>query len=89
MARPSRYSPELRRRAIEEVIDRDRKVVEVAASLQGVDLMDQPLLGQMADATMVLTGDPRFFWTQVSGAGQNYSRAPFPTYLYSPGSRVF
>ena len=33
MARPSRYTPELRRRAIEEVLDRDRKVVEVAASL--------------------------------------------------------
>ena len=33
MARPSKYTPELRRRAVEEVIDRDRKVVEVAASL--------------------------------------------------------
>ena len=33
MARPSRYTPELRRRAVEEVIDRDRKVGEVAASL--------------------------------------------------------
>ena len=33
MARPSKYTPELRRRAIEEVIDRDRKVGEVAASL--------------------------------------------------------
>jgi transposase len=33
MARPSKYTPELRRRAIEEVLDRDRKVAEVAASL--------------------------------------------------------
>ena len=33
MARPSKYTPELRRRAVEEVLDRDRKVGEVAASL--------------------------------------------------------
>ena len=33
MARPSKYTPELRRRAVEEVIDRDRRIVEVAASL--------------------------------------------------------
>lgn len=33
MGRPSKYSPELRRRAIEEVIDRDRKLVDVARDL--------------------------------------------------------
>lgn len=33
MARPSKYTSELRRRAIEEVLDRDRKVTEVARSL--------------------------------------------------------
>lgn len=33
MARPSKYTPELRRRAVEEILDRDRKIVEVAASL--------------------------------------------------------
>jgi hypothetical protein len=31
MARPSKYTSELRRRAVEEVLDRDRKVGEVAA----------------------------------------------------------
>jgi transposase len=33
MGRPSKYSPELRRRAIAEVIDRDRNIVEVAREL--------------------------------------------------------
>lgn len=33
MARPSKYSPELRRRAIAEVIERDRKIPEVAKEL--------------------------------------------------------
>ena len=33
MARPSKYTPELRRRAVEEVLDRGRKVTEVAQSL--------------------------------------------------------
>src|SRR5215211_664602 len=33
MARPSKYSPELRRRAVEEVLDRDRGVTEVARDL--------------------------------------------------------
>ena len=33
MARPSKYSPELRRRAITEVIERDRTVTEVARDL--------------------------------------------------------
>lgn len=33
MARPSKYSPELRRRAIAEVIERDRTVGEVARDL--------------------------------------------------------
>ena len=33
MARPSKYSPELRRRAIAEVIERDRTVVDVARDL--------------------------------------------------------
>ena len=33
MARPSKYTPEFRRRAVDEVLDRDRKVVEVARSL--------------------------------------------------------
>lgn len=33
MARPSKYSPELRRRAIAEVIERDRKIGEVARDL--------------------------------------------------------
>jgi transposase len=33
MARPSKYTPELRRRAVEEVLDRGRKVAEVATSL--------------------------------------------------------
>jgi transposase len=33
MARPSRYSPELRRRAIAEVIERNRPIVEVARDL--------------------------------------------------------
>lgn len=33
MARPSKYSPELRRRAIAEVIERDRLVAEVARDL--------------------------------------------------------
>ena len=33
MARPSKYTPEFRRRAIEEVLDRGRMVTEVAASL--------------------------------------------------------
>lgn len=33
MGRPSKYSPELRRRAIEEVIDRDRKLADVARDL--------------------------------------------------------
>jgi len=33
MARPSKYTPELRRRAVEEVLDRDRTVTEVARSL--------------------------------------------------------
>lgn len=33
MARPSKYSPELRRRAIAEVIERDRTVAEVARDL--------------------------------------------------------
>lgn len=33
MARPSKYTPELRRRAVEEVLDRGRKVTEVAKSL--------------------------------------------------------
>jgi transposase len=33
MARPSKYSPELRRRAIAEVIERDRKIPEVARDL--------------------------------------------------------
>ena len=33
MARPSKYTPEFRRRAIEEVLDRGRTVTEVANSL--------------------------------------------------------
>jgi len=33
MARPSKYTSELRRRAVEEVLDRDRSVTEVARSL--------------------------------------------------------
>lgn len=33
MARPSKYTAEFRRRAVEEVLDRDRKVVDVARSL--------------------------------------------------------
>ena len=33
MARPSQYTAELRRRAVEEVLDRNRKIAEVAASL--------------------------------------------------------
>ena len=33
MARPSKYSPELRRRAISEVIERNRPIVEVARDL--------------------------------------------------------
>lgn len=33
MARTSKYSPELRRRAVAEVMERDRRIVEVAASL--------------------------------------------------------
>jgi transposase len=33
MGRPRKYSEELRRRAIEEVLDRGRKVAEVAAQL--------------------------------------------------------
>jgi transposase-like protein len=33
MARPSKYTPELRRRAVEEVLDRGRKVTDVAKSL--------------------------------------------------------
>lgn len=33
MARPSKYSPELRRRAVIEVIERNRSVVEVARDL--------------------------------------------------------
>ena len=33
MAPPSEYSPELRRRAIAEVIERDRKIPEVAREL--------------------------------------------------------
>lgn len=33
MARPSKYSPELRRRAIAEVIERGRKIGEVASEL--------------------------------------------------------
>lgn len=33
MARPSKYTPEFRRRAVEEVLDRDRKVAEVAKAL--------------------------------------------------------
>jgi transposase len=33
MARPSKYSPELRRRAIAEVIERDLPIVEVARDL--------------------------------------------------------
>jgi transposase len=33
MARPSKYSPELRRRAIAEVIERDRPIPEVARDL--------------------------------------------------------
>jgi transposase len=34
MARPRKYSDELRRRAIEEVLDRGRKIPEVARSLE-------------------------------------------------------
>ena len=33
MGRPSKYPPELRRRAIAEVTERDRKVAEVAKGL--------------------------------------------------------
>lgn len=33
MARPSSYTPEFRRRAVEEVLDRQRRVTEVAKSL--------------------------------------------------------
>jgi transposase len=33
MARPSKYTPEFRRRAVEEVLDRRRTVTEVANSL--------------------------------------------------------
>jgi len=33
MARPSKYAAEFRRRAVEEVLDRDRKVTEVARAL--------------------------------------------------------
>ncbi len=33
MACPSKYTSELRRRAVEEVLDRDRSVTEVARSL--------------------------------------------------------
>jgi len=33
MARPSKYTSELRRRAVEEVLDRDWSVTEVARSL--------------------------------------------------------
>ena len=33
MARPSKYTPEFRRRAIEEVLDRERTVTEVARAL--------------------------------------------------------
>ena len=33
MARPTKYSKELRRRAVEEVLDRKRKISEVASQL--------------------------------------------------------
>ena len=33
MARPRKYSDELRRRAVEEVLDRKRKIPEVASQL--------------------------------------------------------
>ena len=33
MARPSKYTPEFRRRAVEEVLDRERTVTEVAQAL--------------------------------------------------------
>ena len=33
MARPSKYTAEFRRRAVEEVLDRDRKVTDVARAL--------------------------------------------------------
>lgn len=33
MGRPSKYSPELRRRAVDEVIERDRKIPDVARQL--------------------------------------------------------
>ena len=33
MARPTKYSKELRRRAVEEVLDRGRKIPEVASQL--------------------------------------------------------
>lgn len=33
MGRPSKYSPELRRRAVAEVVERDRNVTEVARDL--------------------------------------------------------
>lgn len=33
MGRPSKYSPELRRRAVAEVIERDRNITEVAREL--------------------------------------------------------
>jgi len=33
MGRPSKYSDELRRRAIDEVIERDRKIPDVALDL--------------------------------------------------------
>ena len=33
MARSSKYTPEFRRRAVDEVLDRDRRLVDVARSL--------------------------------------------------------
>jgi len=41
MARPRKYSDELRRRAIDEVLERDRKIPEVAREL-GIGSPDSP-----------------------------------------------
>ncbi len=55
MARPSKHSPALRRRAIAEVIERDRKIPEVARDLGDRLAGDFAELGQAGTSARVHT----------------------------------
>src|SRR5205085_7994036 len=76
MTRPTKYSKELRRRAVEEVLDRGRKIPEVASQLG---------IGSPETLTIVSldpTGVGRQRWTNRWKPGLNAFAIAFPGRIF-------